>query len=583
MSLGDVRLSLVEGMDDIRSFHEWLQRPRRVLGVDTETSGLSPERDIVRLIQFGDLHEGWAMSWADYRGIALEALDRYDHELAFHNSKFDVRMISSNSGRSVVDWPWHRTHDTMGMAHILDSQRTKALKPLAARYVDPQAVSGQRTLDEGMKKNGWSWETVPVKFPPYWQYAALDPVLTCHLFERFERVLTDFRDLYDLEMGAVRVAAKMEEVGMVVDLDYCHSKAKELEAYARQAREHLDMAYGLENPTNVQLVKWFQANGVSVIDKMTPSGAQSMDKEVLEAVDHPVAQLVLNVRRAEKLAGTYLENFVKFADDRGRLHPNIMTMGARTGRMAITEPALQTLPRKDPTVRRAFRPSPGNVLISCDYDQIEARLTAHFSQDPGLIAAFQSDEDFFCYIAGQMFQRPITKKDPERQLTKNATYGKIYGASVAKMASTAGVMTMVMRDVDARFNASYPGVQRMMQDVVNTGKRRRVEEGRGYVITPYGRKLLADEGKEYTLVNYLIQCHASEVLKRKMVDLDAALPKGADLLLPIHDEVLFDVPAESGQEVLQLIEETMSDSEYLVPITASADLMPNTWADKYGG
>lgn len=581
--LDHVQLHLVESMEDIRSFHEWLGKSRRVLGVDTETTGLSPDHDKVRLIQFGDLNEGWAIPWEDYRGIALEALDRYDHELVLHNSKYDIRMISTNSRRSVVDWPWHRSHDTMGMAHILDSQRTKALKPLAAKHVDYVAVHSQKSLDEGMKANKWDWSTVPINFPPYWQYAALDPVLTCFLYEEFaDEIAGQYRELYDLEMGAIRIAAKMEEYGVRVDIPYSISKAQELRKFSSEARMYLDAMYGIGNPTPMQLIKFFTANGVPLIDKTTNSGTQAMDKEVLEACDHEVARMVLAIRKAEKLAGTYLENFPPLADSRGRIHPNIFTMGARTGRMSITEPALQTLPRKDPTVRRAFLPSEGCVLISCDYDQIEARLTAHFSRDDGLVRAFHSEDDFFCNIASQIFGEPISKKDPRRQLTKNTVYGKIYGASVAKMAATAGVDTSVMRNVNSTFDSIFSGVGRMQKEVIGAGQRRKATEGRGYVVTPYGRRLLADPGKEYALVNYLIQCHAAEILKRKMTLLDAALPDEAHMILPIHDELLFDVPQDTVADVRQIIEETMADSvDYLVPITASSDVMVNTWADKY--
>lgn len=569
-------------MEDIRLFHQWLSRSRRVLGVDTETTGLSPEIDRVRLIQFGDLEEGWAIPWLDYRGIALEALDRYDHDLVLHNSKYDIRMISTNSDRSVTEWPWHRSHDTMGMAHILDSQRTKGLKSLAAKYINPNAVSGQSSLHDGMKQHKWGWENVPIKYPPYWQYAALDPVLTCYLYQEFEpQVSGEYRRLYDLEMAAIRVAAKMEENGVQVDLAYSRRKADELRGYSESARDYLNERYGIVNPTPAQLTQFFRAAQVPMIDKTTASGNQAMDKEVLQSIDHEVARITLAIRKAEKLAGTYLENFPPLADADDRIHPNIFTMGARTGRMSITEPALQTLPRKDPTVRRAFLPSEGHALLSCDYDQIEARLTAHFSQDPGLISAFHSDQDFFCYVASMLFGREIKKGMRERDLIKGVVYGKIYGASVPKMAATAGVDVLQMKTVNDLFENTFSGVPKTMGEIIGVGKLRRIREGRGYVITPFGRKLYADEGKEYTLVNYLIQCHASEILKDKMVALDAALPNEVKMLLPIHDEIVFDVPVGLVDETRGLIESTMSASDYAVPVTASSDVMYRSWADKY--
>jgi DNA polymerase-1 len=577
--LSHVKLSLVENFDDALAFREWMKLPREILGVDTETTGLSPEKDRVRLIQFGDENEGWALPWEEWRGLAAEVLDNYTGELVLHNSKFDIRQISFDLNRSVKQWPWHRTHDTMGMAHIADSQRAKGLKPLASQWVDFTAVAGQKTLDDGMHKNKWTWATVPITFPPYWQYAALDPVLTVYLYKHFKYILSEQRPLYDMEMGAIRVAAKMEEYGFLTDIKYSTTKAIELREYAESARSWMLNELGLDNPTPMKLTKYFVANNVPMLDKTTASGNQAMDKDVLKSIKHPLAETVLNMRKAEKLAGTYLENIVKFAGTDNVIHPGINTMAARTGRMSITEPALQTLPKKDPTVRRAFLPRPGSVLVSCDYDQIEARLTAHFSQDAGLIAAFMSDDDFFCVIASESFGYPVIKGMVERDLIKGVVYGKVYGASVAKMAETAGVPYVDMSKTNKAFETAFPGVANMQQLIIETGKRRKQAEGRGYVMTPYGRKLQSDPGKEYTLVNYLIQCHASEILKSKMIALDSALPDEVHMLVPVHDEVLFDVPEDMAQDVLHLIEETMKDDEYAVPITAGGDIMRRWWGD----
>lgn len=579
--LDHVKLSIVENTDDVADFLRWLSQSRQFLGIDTETSGFSPENDRVRLVQFGDLNEGWAIEWERWSGLVLQVLQTYTDDLVFHNSKFDIRHLCNMFGWDVKDWPWHRTHDTMGMAHILDSQRLKGLKPLAGIHVDFKAVAAQRSLDEGMAQNHWTWETVPINFPPYWQYGAMDPVLTCYLAKKFyPEVSTSYAELYDLEMGATRVAAKMEWQGVHVDLEYVQRNARKLRTYADSARDYLNDTWGLDNPTPMKLLKFFEANDVPIMEKFTDSGAQSMDKHVLETTDHIVAKTVLNIRKAEKLAGTYLEKLPTFADFNSIIHPNINVMGARTGRMSITDPALQTLPKKDLTVRQAFRPSPGNYFLSIDADQIEARLTAHFSRDPGLLAAF-GQGDFFCNIATEAFGYPVVKGMKERDLIKGVVYGKVYGASVMKMAETAGVPFVQMSGTNAAFETNFPGVKQMGTEIVNLGKKRKAETGRAFVTTPYGRTLASDSGKEYTLVNYLIQCHASEILKKKMVLLDAALPNEAKMVLPIHDEIIFDIPKDLSFEAQNLAEEVLNESaDYLVPITWSGDIMKESWGVK---
>jgi DNA polymerase-1 len=580
-NLDHVNLHLVQTLEDAEAFMRWLGERRTVLGVDTETSGLRPESHKIRLIQFGDLNTGWAIPWERWSGLAEQVFNEYEGDFVLHNSKFDVRFITNALGTS---WDWSRTHDTMAMAHLLDPLRSKGLKPLAAMLVDAKAVAAQRSLQDGMDANKWTWDTVPIDFPPYWLYAAMDPVLTCHIYEKLAPDIhtEQHRDVYDLEMGTTRVIAKMEAKGARVNLEYCETKQRELMSYVQEAREWLRAEHGIQNATsNAQLISFFEQNNIQMLDKKTDSGAQSLDKEVLNSVDHIVAEVVLNIKKAEKNTGPYFKNFLHLADSNERVHPNIWTMGTRTARMSIDTPALQTLPRKDPTVRTAFVPSEGNVLITCDYDQIEARLTAHFSQDPGLIAAFASEEDFFCRIASDIFGEPISKNDPRRQLTKNTVYGKLYGAGVDKMAQTAKVNFDQMEAVVAGFDSKFPGVTSLQRKIVNLGSSRKKDSGRGYVVTPYGRMLFSDPGKEYTLVNYLIQSHAAEILKRKIVDLDAVLDEDW-MILPVHDEVVFDVPQEHSTEALRIIEETMQDTTgYLVPITTSGDILDTDWGQKY--
>ncbi len=577
--LEHVKLNLVQTTEDAHSFMLWLGERREVLGVDTETSGFSPEREVVRLAQFGDHEMGWAMPWDLWKGTILEAITKYDREMVLHNSKFDTRFITRHGN---IDWPWHLTNDTMTMAHLVDPLRPKGLKPLAALHIDRGAALSQRMLDEQMKEHKWTWATVPIDLPLYWMYAALDPVLTAHMYTKFKpEIDARYKYPYEIEMGTTRIVAGMEARGARVDIDYSTRKRHDLLTYTRQARDYLRERYGIANATsNQQVTKALHAEGVTW-SKTTDSGAPSLDKEVLQSLDHDIAVTLLNIRKAEKMVGPYFDNFISMADENERVHPNIWTMGTRTARMSITDPALQTLPRKDPTVRTAFIPSEGNVLITSDYDQIEARLTAHFSKDQGLVEAFAAEEDFFCAIGGRIYGEKIVKSDPRRQLVKNTIYGKIYVAGIPTMARTAGVPEEQMAAVVATFDSMFPGVRKFQQEVDRKARQRKASEGNAYVHTPTGRRMVSDDHKEYTLVNYLIQCHAAEILKRKMNELDN-IGMGQYMILPVHDELVFDLPAEDSVDALKVIEETMADHEtYAVPITSSGDILTSDWGEKY--
>lgn len=574
-----VTVHRVKDFDSAGEFMRWLGERRSRLGVDTETTGLRPDFDRIRYIQFGDLKTGWAIPWEDWRGLAKQALTRYEGDMVLHNSKFDVRMIEANSD---VKMPWHRIDDTMNMAHLVDTARSKGLKPLAAMLVDPQAVASQKLLNDAVTEHKWDWASIPMDYQWYWVYAAMDPVLTCHVYEHLAPLVkASYAKPYDLEMGTTRVISKMEANGARVDLDYVRMKRRELSNFVADGKLWAQEQLGIANiGSSDQLIAYFKREGVELPPVFTDSGKQAMDKDVLAIIDHPLAQHVLNVRKADKLATTYFKNLEDLRDADDRVHANIWTMGTKTARMSVTDPALQTLPKRDTTVRTAFIPSDGMALVSCDYSQIEARLMAHFSGSPGLIAAFLSDDDFFCTVAAGIFGESISKKDARRQLTKNTIYGKLYGAGVPTMAATARVPEPVMRGVVRGFDERYPEVLSMASKITQEGKARSASMGVPYVITPTGRRLTADKGSEYTLVNYLIQSHAAEVFKRAIVNLDTVLPEEVRLILPVHDEVVSEVPIEDADELTHLIESSMADLDrYAVPITAEGEWASTNWGD----
>lgn len=400
----------------------------------------------------------------------------------------------------------------------------------------------------------------------------------------------------------------MESRGALVDLPYCQRMMKLIAEYSASLRGWIKEFHNVDNATSTQqCIKRFQELGRN-ITRRTKGGAPSLDKEQLqmlligddlENIDewtaygldlvpgNNLARAILDLRRGEKFVGPYFSNFEKYADPKGYVHPTIWPLGARTSRMSITTPALQTMPRKDPTVRDAFPPSLGNVLVTIDADQIEMRLAAHFSQDEGLRQAFYDSDntpgaDFFNTIASQSWGTTIVKGDPRRQTTKNGCYGKLYGASIAKIALTAGVPVHIMQGVMDQFDRTYPGIRRLQNEIISEAQALVRAGERPHVMTPTGRRLYGDVGKEYALTNYKIQSHAAEILKRGICDL-FNVGLGEYLILPVHDELVLDVPRNIHLEVKKLLEETLNSvgADYFVPLTWSADVMEERWGDKY--
>jgi DNA polymerase-1 len=206
------------------------------------------------------------------------------------------------------------------------------------------------------------------------------------------------------------------------------------------------------------------------------------------------------------------------------------------------------------------------------------------ARDPGLIDLFarcdRDGGDAFTEIMREVYRDPsLQKDDPRRRLIKGTVYGKLYGAGIPKMALTSGVPEEQMKQVVHAFDANYPGVKLFSQQVEDVGVRRQREEGQAYITTATGRRLPADEGKVYTLVNYAIQGGAAEVFKLDMLKCDAAGLTDY-LVVPVHDELVFSVPRKDAEELRPVIKELMTTREgWAVPLTAGISRPGPNWGN----
>jgi DNA polymerase I len=603
--LGDVKLHLVDSVEKANDFIRWLgeRRPHNAIAVDTETGeipphgirehALSPWHGQLRLVQVGDGQQGWAIPWKEWSGVFYEAMSKFDGPLVCHNIAFEARWFAVQSHWEI---PWERAHDTMIMAHIIDPLGSGALKRLSSLYVDGRAAAMQDTLDTELAKNGWTWGTVPINFQPFWAYGALDTVLTMRLWEMFWEKCgpgQPYNRAYELEMAARKIVTRMEINGARIDLDYSKKKFDELTTYADSVKAWASQTYNNVSITsNIQLVRLFESLGAD-ITSYTPSGQKSADKDQLallaiEGNDEvkKLAEIVLKQRKADKLANTYFANFIN-DNVNGFVHPSVKTLGARTSRMSIQNPALQTLPKGDDTVRTAFIPKDeDHVIITSDLDQVEFRMFASLSKDPNLITLFNradaTGSDPFTEIGREIYNDPtMQRSDKRRNLIKGTVYGRLYGAGVAKQALTAGVAEPQMRQVSDAFDTRFPGMALFQRQIEDAGMRRLKAEGQGYVYTWTGRRLPCDEDRAYTLVNYLIQGGAAEVFKANLIKLDQA-DLTELLIVPVHDEIVLNAPRKDAQEIMKVVKECMTTREgWDVPLTSGIDGPLENWGEKY--
>lgn len=604
--LDSTELTLITTLDDVLAYMNWLgeRRPVHALGADTETTGLNPMEDRVRLIQVGDNRHGWAMDREQWLGVFADTVRRWDGEWIFHNGPFDTLSLEQSCGVTV---PRYKIHDTMVQSRINEPHMSMALKAQSTRHVDPAAAG----LQDILKGTSFTWKTVPVGYLPYWSYGALDPVLTyCLDLHHRPIVLNEAPKAYELEMAVLWVVETMRRNGACIDRKWVTTCYEKFSAYCSEVERWVFDNYRVKAGSNAGIIKILSSEGFK-FSKTTKSGAISLDKEVLASIDHPLAKAVLSRRQAQKMTSTYLQFYLEETTDEHRyVHPSFNTLGARTSRMSCDSPNLQNVPRLgtskfadairncivsryiDPELLCSFDETgfsqsdavKHGALILCDFSQIEMRILAHLTNtmgDASMVQAFLSDEDFFVSLARQIYNDDtIDKKDPRRRVTKNGGYACIYGAGNDRFAQTCGIDRATAREFFTRWNILYPGVSAWQRSIANEATVMLRETGIPFVRSMLThRRYVGDVGKIYALGNYSIQGMAAEINKMKLIELDNA-DLAQYMIATVHDEVILDVPGHAVLSTIDVLQRTMNDDSILsVPITAEVSF-GHRWGKK---
>lgn len=601
--LKGVSLNLVESYEDVTACLQWLSGLTcERLGFDTETTGLSPEVDSVRLVQFGDAFTGWAIELDRWYGLVEEIVSRWQRHGRFvaHNARFDIAMLRKRG----IHIPVHLVDDTMMLAHIVNPTRSVGLKQQCARHIDPLAAAMQRQLDEVMQSGKYTWETIPIAptgpCKVYWVYAALDPILAVRLWEHhWPEVERTAPRAYDIELSVGWIADRMERRGVMVDREYTTDKRREFaELYENLAKRGFE-EFGVSLGSPQQVVDVLVRDEVPLWKRT--QGGWSLDKFALEGIRHPLVHLLQEYKRVEKLDSTYLRRFLEYSEHDGRVHPNINTLGFKeeqgrnagdfgvvTGRMSMSRPNLQQLPRVDESdplsivVRNCIVSEPGSTFVMFDFDQVELRIMAHLTQDPGLFEAFAQPGDFFTYMTRKVYDdMSIVKSDARRSLTKSYVYASNYGSGTDRLARTTHQPLATIEKLAADYKATYANVPKHQRAVQNEAAARYRAEGLAYVTSPMtGRRFIADDPKKlYPLVNYQIQGLAAEIMKVKLLELDAA-GLGDYLVLAVHDEAIAEIPDDKVHDAIHTMNEIMNDEKLLtLPLTAGG-ATGKRWAEK---
>lgn len=582
----------------------WVQRieAAELIAFDTETDALDAMRanlvGISLAVEPG--HAAYIPVGHNYPGAPVQlpieqvlaalrpVLENPDKKKLGQHGKYDLHVLR----RHGVNLQGYHD-DTMLESFVLNSTATRHdMDSLAMRYLGYTTIKFEDVAGKGAKQIPFS----QVGLDEAGRYAAEDADITLRLHRALQPQLLEAPSLErvyrDIEMPLVPVLARIEANGVHIDMAELRRQSQDLGvrmlAAQQKATELAGHTFNLDSPKQLQAVLFDELKLPALVK--TPKGQPSTNEEALEAIaeQHELPRVILEYRGLAKLRSTYTDKLPEMVNpDTGRVHTSYHQSGAATGRLSSSDPNLQNIPIRTEDgrrIRRAFVAPPGRKILACDYSQIELRIMAHLSEDPGLVRAFEQGVDVHRATAAEVFGRALDAVTPnERRAAKAINFGLMYGMSAFGLARNLGIDRGQAQDYVALYFSRYPGVRDFME------RMRQQARDQGYVETLEGRRLYLNDiharnqglraGAERAAINAPMQGTAADIIKRAMVKVDNWLQGQGDqarMIMQVHDELVFE--SESGfLETLrsQVIELMSSSAQLRVPLVVDAGVGDN--------
>ena len=517
-----------------------------------------------------------------------------------HNLKYDSHVLlrPANGGIKL-----HPVDDTMCLSYVLDTGvvNRHSMDYLADHWLDYQTIKYEDVCGKGAKQVSFATISPDAAL----DYAAEDADITLRLWQILKPRLagSGVASVYErLERPLIPVLAQMESRGIIVEQSILARMSNDFASRMANYQSEIHTLAGEE--FNIASPKQL---GEILFDKMglpggkkAKTGAYSTSADVLEdlaASGVEIATKVLEWRHIAKLKSTYADALVdSILPETGRVHTSFSMVGASTGRLSSSDPNVQNIPIRTAEgrqIRTAFVAAPGHKLISADYSQIELRLVAHVANEASMIEAFQAGVDIHARTASEVFGIPLDALDSEtRRRAKAINFGIIYGISAFGLARQLGIPQSESRDYIASYFEKFPNIKAYMERTKTEARED------GFVSTLFGRRIHisgftasnpAMRGfAERQAINAPIQGTAADIIKRAMIQLPpilAARSIAADMLLQVHDELIFEVPAEQADDAMAVITDVMERAadpvvSLAVPLVAEAG-MADSWAEAH--
>jgi DNA polymerase-1 len=582
-------------------------RAAPLIAFDTETDGLDPQQaNLVGVslcvavgkacyIPLAHVYAGAPaqLPWATVREALKPLLEDAGKPKLGQNGKFDIEVLA----RHGIDLQGY-AEDTLLMSFVLDAGLNRHdMDALAERHLGYATIKFEEVCGKGAKQITFD----QVDLERATAYAAEDADVTLRLYAAMRPRLAAEASLdavyRDIEMPLVPVLARMERTGVRIDVAELKRQsaehAKRLHAIEQEAHGIAGRPFNLDSPKQLQALLFDELKLPALVK--TPTGQPSTNEEALDAIadEHALPRLILEHRGLAKLKSTYTDKLSESVNPlTGRVHTRYNQAGAATGRLSSNDPNLQNIPIRTPEgrqIRRAFVAPQGRVILACDYSQIELRIMAHLSEDPGLLSAFAEGLDVHRATASEVFGASLGQvTGDQRRAAKAINFGLIYGMSAFGLARQLGIDRGQAQDYIGLYFSRYPGVRAYMD------RTREQAKEKGYVETVFGRRLHLAEirsrnqaqraGAERAAINAPMQGTAADIIKRAMVSVDAWTVPRADriaMLMQVHDELVFEVDAgfvdEAKAEILQRME---AAAELRVPLLVEAGVGA-TWDEAH--
>ena len=567
---------------------------------DTETTGLDAVQAGLVGLSFSTAptvawyvpvghQEGEQLPMEEVLAAVRPLFESPDISKCAHNANYDMTILASHGiGCQGVDF------DTMVAAHLL-SRGQLGLKNLALDVLGQEMTPINKLIGTGKKQITFDQVDIETAAP----YAAADADMTARLRLAFEEpvVREGLSSLMtDMEMPLVPVLVTMQRHGIMLDSAGLREMSEDLREQMFQTEEELYKSIGhTVNINSPQQLSDLLFNEIGLPKTKRTKTGYSTDANSLEGLKglHPVVDQILEYRQVSKLKSTYVDALPEMVNsDTGRVHTSYNQTGSATGRMSSSDPNLQNIPIRTEMgrqVRKAFMAegAPDWLLFSADYSQIELRVLAHISQDPGLLEAFRRGEDIHSSTASLMFDVPLNDVvADQRRIAKVLNFGVIYGLSAHGISQQTGFSREEGASFIEAYFAKYPGISDYLEHVK---VKARAEQ---YVETLLGRRRYLPDinspnfnvrgGAERMAINMPIQGTAADIMKLAMIRVQKRLDDEGmktKMLLQVHDELVFETPKEEMDALKDLVFDEMPAAMDL-DVTLKVDTKWGlTWGD----